>query len=149
MFNVSKVIAFLIVAVFVVTDIGIASAQFGYGSSGSRRATPAIPATPAVPRVSPAVPATPAIPSGRVLGASTFNFARGLSHGVRNNDVVELQNRLKDLGFFTFHTSTGFFGPITRASVVAFQLANGIDPIGIVGPLTRAALNSATAKMVQ
>jgi len=134
-----------------VATTGFQSVQ-GYGSSGSRRATPAVPATPAtpaVPQVTPAVPATPAIPSGRVLGASTFNFARGLSQGVRNNDVVELQNRLKDLGFFTFHTSTGFFGPITRASVTAFQLANGIDPIGIVGPLTRAALNSATAKMAQ
>ena len=34
----------------------------------------------------------------------------------------------------------GFFGPITRAAVVAFQLDKDLEPDGIVGPLTGSAL---------
>jgi peptidoglycan hydrolase-like protein with peptidoglycan-binding domain len=35
----------------------------------------------------------------------------------------------------------GYYGSVTEAAVVEFQKANDIDPIGIVGPRTRAALN--------
>ena len=81
------------------------------------------------------------VPAGRVLGASTFSFNKDLWFGMNNSDVVELQNKLKTLGFFTFPTSTGYFGPITLAAVKALQTANGIPATGYVGSLTRAALN--------
>ena len=63
----------------------------------------------------------------------------GLSEGSRGEAVVQLQTRLKELGYFTSYI-TDYFGPITKAAVIAFQIANGIDPIGIVGPKTSAAL---------
>jgi peptidoglycan hydrolase-like protein with peptidoglycan-binding domain len=79
---------------------------------------------------------------GAVLGAATFAFNMDLRQGMANNDVRELQERLRALGFFTFHTSTGYFGPITRAALARYQAANGIVPaVGYFGPITRASLN--------
>ena len=80
----------------------------------------------------------------QVLGAADFQFLMNLSQGMKNNDVVELQARLRTEGFFTYPTNTGFFGPITHASVMAYQQAhfNEIGFVtGFVGPLTRAVLN--------
>lgn len=80
--------------------------------------------------------------SGRVLGASTYTFQSRLSITMSGDAVKELQERLRAEGFFTFPTSTGYFGPITEAAVKAYQTAKGIVPAsGIVGPLTRAELN--------
>ena len=50
---------------------------------------------------------------GQVLGAENFKFLIDLRFGTRGSEIVELQNRLKKEGFFTFPTSTGFFGVST------------------------------------
>lgn len=50
--------------------------------------------------------------------------------------VQTLQLRLKELGYFN-GTATGYYGPITRAAVVAFQQTNGLSVDGIAGPNTR------------
>ncbi|WP_096185800.1 C40 family peptidase [Evansella halocellulosilytica] len=63
-----------------------------------------------------------------------------LREGMRHNDVVELQEALRDKGYFTFHTSTGYFGEITRAAVRDFQQSKGIKVDGIAGPQTFGAL---------
>lgn len=56
--------------------------------------------------------------------------------------VVELQDRLKAVGCFPWSTrSTGYYGPITTASVKALQAAQGIAIDGIVGPQTQALLD--------
>jgi predicted chitinase len=65
--------------------------------------------------------------------------------GDRGPDVEALQNRLVQLGYMTqaqMNTGRGIFGPQTEAAVKAFQRARGLDPDGVVGPLTWAALNS-------
>lgn len=69
-----------------------------------------------------------------------YFFENDLSMGQTNQDVMELQNRLADEGYFNA-TATGYFGPITEAAVRAYQNAHGISAVGVVGPLTRAALN--------
>ena len=74
--------------------------------------------------------------------ASTYFFTKPLAPGSRGEEVRQLQARLRALGYFTYPTNTGYFGPVTQAAVTAFQRTNDIDPIGIVGPKTRAALNS-------
>lgn len=59
---------------------------------------------------------------------------------VSNPDIVALQQRLKTDGLFSGPV-TGYFGPITKASVEAFQKEYNLTQIGVVGPATRALLN--------
>ncbi|MCD6149376.1 peptidoglycan-binding protein [bacterium] len=54
--------------------------------------------------------------------------------------ITVIQNILKNLGFFNHPNATGYYGPITRQAVIEFQKANGIDPVGVVGPITSAKL---------
>lgn len=68
---------------------------------------------------------------------------RSLFSGSSGGQVINLQNRLKQLGFLSSDTpSNGHFGPETKQAVMEFQKAKGIYPIGIVGPRTRKALNN-------
>lgn len=89
----------------------------------------------------PTVPATPAIPQGQVLGAAVYNFSNDLAVGSRGADVTALQQSLIDAGYAVPDGPTGYFGAQTRAAVIAFQKARGIEQVGNVGPLTRAELN--------
>ena len=77
------------------------------------------------------------------MGASTYAFNSDLKLGMSGEDVRQLQERLRAEGFFTFHTSTGYFGPITLAAVKAYQTAHPEIGFvtGYVGTLTRAILN--------
>ncbi|MFA6570607.1 MAG: peptidoglycan-binding domain-containing protein [Bacteroidota bacterium] len=121
------------VVLFAVSAVGFGVA-FGYGGGSSRRTYPILPATANINAVVNTQ-------KGRVLGASAFNFTKSLDYGMTGNDVVELQNLLAALGHFKYGKSTGYFGPITRDSVIAFQLANEIPTVGRVGPMTREVLN--------
>ncbi len=68
-------------------------------------------------------------------------YAAGLlRQGSRGAEVTRLQQELMNRGFFTYWRTTGYFGTITRASVVNFQKSMGLVPDGIVGPKTNAAL---------
>ena len=84
---------------------------------------------------------------GEVLGAAAYNFAKNLSYGSTGTDVTELQKLLIAAGFDIPLISKsgvpyGFFGPQTKAAVIAFQKANNIAPAaGFVGPITRGVLN--------
>lgn len=59
-----------------------------------------------------------------------------LREGSSGEAVQTLQLRLKALGYFS-GTGTGYFGPVTRTAVIAFQRANGLSADGIAGPITR------------
>ena len=97
--------------------------------------TPAPAPTP-VPSPAPAAP--------RVRCPSLY---RDLSLGASGADIVALQSFLADEGFFHAN-ATGFFGPITEASVQAWQSAQGVvrsgapatTGWGVAGPRTRAAI---------
>ncbi|OCC01851.1 hypothetical protein BA190_26935 [Labrys sp. WJW] len=54
-------------------------------------------------------------------------------------DVLSIQTRLKTLGYDPGPLDNDF-GPRTRAAVIAFQKARKLEPDGIVGRLTAAAL---------
>ncbi len=81
----------------------------------------------------PVQPTTP-------VSASCLNTQTTLTQGMTGALVTTAQTLLQKLNYFTV-TPTGFFGPVTTASVKAFQSANGIDPVGYIGPATRAKLN--------
>jgi peptidoglycan hydrolase-like protein with peptidoglycan-binding domain len=71
---------------------------------------------------------------------TSYIFTQDLSEGSSGEAVRQLQLKLQALGFYQY-SITGYFGPITRTAVVSFQIAKGIEPVGLVGPKTRAALN--------
>ena len=81
---------------------------------------------------------------GGTAGAACYAFTRDLTLGVSGADVTALQDYLTGTGDFTFSGgSTGYFGPITQASVAAWQAANGVAPaVGYFGPISRAKYNS-------
>ncbi|HEY4497207.1 MAG TPA: peptidoglycan-binding domain-containing protein, partial [Candidatus Paceibacterota bacterium] len=110
------------------------------------------PATPATPTVTPAIPATPspAAQPSPVAQLVSPAFNRTLSVGMRHTDVKALQQllnadsatKVSSTGAGSPGNETEYFGPATERAVKKFQEKNGLEPVGIVGPKTRAALNA-------
>ncbi len=78
--------------------------------------------------------------SAGTAASDKYVFKKLISFGDSGKDVLELQKRLAELGFFS-GSATGYFGPITEAAVKKFQTARSIQPVGYAGPSTRALLN--------
>ncbi|MGO4890242.1 peptidoglycan-binding protein [Anaerobacillus sp. MEB173] len=68
--------------------------------------------------------------------------------GMDHPEVKELQEALRKKGYFTHHTSTGYFGEITRQALMKFQRDHKIQQTGVAGPLTLAALLGTSDKQV-
>ena len=66
-----------------------------------------------------------------------------LRKGDKGDDVKELQERLNDLGY-DCGLADGAFGTRTKNAVVRFQADHNLDPDGVVGSRTWAALDSIT-----
>jgi peptidoglycan hydrolase-like protein with peptidoglycan-binding domain len=73
-----------------------------------------------------------------VLGMSTQAQAQ-LTQGSRGSDVTQLQQQLRELGYFN-RPSTGNFGPLTKQAVIRFQQDEGLTPNGVVETRTKTAL---------
>lgn len=67
-----------------------------------------------------------------------------LKNGSEGEDVIRLQNRLKELGYYT-STVDGQYGAGTRSAVMQFQQQHGLDDDGVAGPDTVNMLYSAQA----
>lgn len=74
--------------------------------------------------------------------APAYKFTLFLAVGSESAEVTALQQRLTAEGFYS-GPITGYYGPLTEASVKAYQSANGIAPAGFIGPSTRDVLNGA------
>lgn len=61
---------------------------------------------------------------------------RNLAQGASGDDVVSLQEFLREQGYFSAN-ATGYYGPLTASAVARWQTSQGVDSVGIVGPLTR------------
>ena len=77
-----------------------------------------------------------------------LTLTRDLKQGYSGADVSNLQQFLKDRGFYTYPEITTYYGPATKEAVAAFQRMKGIPPLGGVGPSTRAALNALSATTI-
>ncbi|MBI5457533.1 peptidoglycan-binding protein [Candidatus Kaiserbacteria bacterium] len=85
-------------------------------------------------------------------GASCATFTQNLSVGKSGGEVMAVQKFLNTHGAQIAATGAGspgnetsYFGAKTSAAVSKFQSANGISPVGIWGPMTRAKANSMCA----
>ncbi|KAF0996524.1 peptidoglycan-binding protein [Geobacillus sp. TFV-3] len=65
--------------------------------------------------------------------------------GMSSPEIKQIQQRLKEQGFFTYSKATGYFGAITEEAVKAFQRAMNLPATGIVDDATYAKLKSAPA----
>lgn len=59
--------------------------------------------------------------------------------GATGKEVVDIQNALKQKGYYTGETD-GIYGTATRNAVIAFQKDNGLTADGVVGSKTLSAL---------
>ena len=82
----------------------------------------------------------------KLFGSNT-NSSNLLKIGMSGDQVSQLQQTLKSKGYFN-HSVTGYFGTITKNTVIAFQRDHGLSADGIVGPQTMNALNSSTGSTV-
>ena len=93
--------------------------------------------TPAPARSTPyPAPDTTSPGSGTQL-----HLSRVLNIKSSGEDVVQLQQRLRELGYFTYPTNTGYFGENTLLSITQFQAEQGLQVTGVVDRLTINALN--------
>lgn len=65
--------------------------------------------------------------------------------GSRGESVSKLQQRLKDLGYYTQAAVTGYYGNVTATAVRSFQASNDLTADGIAGSKTLAKVYSNTA----
>ena len=68
-----------------------------------------------------------------------------LRTGSRGQEVKDLQSRLQYLGYYSDEID-GQFGAMTKAAVIDFQKANGLEADGMAGSETKAVLYSPQAK---
>ena len=95
------------------------------------------PSAPPAPSDAPSptpstAPPTPAAPKPADDGK--------LKRGEKGAQIVALQNRLNELGYWV-GTANGTFGDQTQQAVFALQKSAGVDRDGVVGPQTRLALD--------
>jgi peptidoglycan hydrolase-like protein with peptidoglycan-binding domain len=71
-------------------------------------------------------------------------FTKDLKAGSKGSDITALQNLLG------VSPATGYFGELTKAAVIKYQISKGISPAnGYVGAKTRASLNAAAGKVLR
>lgn len=81
---------------------------------------------------------------GAVLGAATSAvLTDDLSYGATNKSIEKIQKLLAtDSEIYGDGTVSGFFGPKTQDAIRRFQTRFGLDPVGVVGPSTKAVLEA-------
>ena len=79
----------------------------------------------------------------------SLSFADGMAaglvtYGKENDDILQMQTRLIELGYFT-EEANGYFGDLTLLAISNFQTANGITVTGHADPETIEKMKSETA----
>ena len=86
---------------------------------------------------------------GTVVPVVTGSLTQDLTIGSKDEEVTALQNFLISGGYMSSGYPFGYFGGVTKAAVIKYQLAMGISPAaGYVGAKTRASINGAGGVVV-
>src|SRR3989344_7247773 len=84
------------------------------------------------------------IAGGGMTTTTTTTFTTDLTVGSKGSEVSALQQWLVGKGFLTMPAGVayGYFGPLTRSALAAYQASVGISPaVGYFGPITRSKVN--------
>jgi len=92
-------------------------------------------------KVKPESQSAPLVSTGESFSGE-FLTSR-LDTGMRGKEVILLQEFLQknNFGIPSDGPVTGYYGRVTAKAVASFQKANGLEPVGFVGPETRELLN--------
>ena len=83
-----------------------------------------------------------------VFGVAADGEDKLMQQGDKGEEVVRVQTRLFDLGFYTYKP-TGSFQTVTKSAVVSYQVAAGLMSDGSIGQETRTALFMRGAKRIE
>ncbi len=78
--------------------------------------------------------------TANIGSATSSKIASTLKVGMTSPEVSQLQKKLAALSFYAGPV-TGYFGTLTETAVKDYQSSLNLEPVGYVGPATRAALN--------
>src|SRR5438105_2489258 len=140
-----RLVAILLLAAALLVA-GFFAWRVGLRPSGG--SAPAIGATASASRVptaatSPSIASAPSpTPSPAPSPAVQLTYGRSLAHGDSGGDVRALQERLRQLRYFTYPVDTGYFGDATYGAVFTFQQHQGLPTSGVADHPTVIALNS-------
>ncbi|MBQ0867544.1 peptidoglycan-binding protein [Streptomyces smyrnaeus] len=104
---------------------------------------PPKPSAPSARTNTPPKPVKPVRPTPKPEAAQPVAQAVRMAPGARGAHVRELQARLRQLGHFG-RNPTGYYGPVTAASVTAFQKQRGMPRTGKVTDAVLSALRART-----
>jgi len=126
--------------------LGACSTGGGDGEAQAEEPTSTSPPTTAAPTTgapttteAPTTTATPTTEAPTTTTKPKPKAPAKLRSGSEGAAVKALQRRLHELGY-QVQAADGHFGPETHHSVVAFQKVNRLGRDGVVGPITRRAL---------
>ena len=83
-----------------------------------------------------------------VFGVKADGEDKLMLQGDKGEEVVRVQTRLFDLGYYTYKP-TGSFQTVTKSAVISYQVASGLMSDGSVGQETMRALFSRDAKRIE
>jgi hypothetical protein len=108
-------------------------------------ATSVVAPTVTTPIENPVTPPSSPIPVVSVPASSpSISITANLSVGASGQNVVALQTFLIAKGFLTMPVGIveGYFGNLTKQTLVAYQKSVGLPATGYCGPMTRLAINA-------
>lgn len=84
--------------------------------------------------------------SMKAAHAETTSGTPVLSMGSSSSLVTSVQSQLKQLGYFSYPSITGYYGTVTAQAVKDFQSDYGLQVDGLAGPITQTSLSHALVK---
>ena len=127
---------------------GLKTQQLLYSDAALPATTVPLPTPTAAPTPVPTPVPTPSPTPYSIKATPTPSVQQVLRVGSQGTAVSQLQQRLKDLGYYT-GTVDGVFGSGTEQAVIRFQRANGLTADGVAGEKTLKKLYSNSAVAVK